>query len=415
MKIRIGYFVPEFPSQTHAFFWREKQSLADLGVEVDCLSTRRPPREISSHTWCKQAEGETSYLIPMSLKEILHSFYEIFQAGSSNWVQCLRSIFLSIDTNLLDKFKLLALVVVSGKLLWLHKRYKWCHIHVHSCANSANILLFASLLSRSKLTYSITLHGPLSDYGSNQFQKWRNASFAIVITRKLYGEIQGTLAENLPKIVKIAPMGVDCVKFKRSQPYVPWDGTEILRIFSCGRLNPCKGHEYLIRAISTLKNSGIDVLLEIAGEDEQGGKGYHKTLDALIVSIGAIDSVKLLGAISEHEVAEKLESAHIFALASLHEPLGVAIMEAMAMEVPVIATDSGGVKELVSHNLNGILVPPKDSESLGNAIKIIAQSANLANRLSENARNRVISDFQDTLSADVLVECLEITCKNVSN
>lgn len=205
------------------------------------------------------------------------------------------------------------------------------------------------------------------------------------------------------------------MKLKRTQPYVPWTSDATLRIFSCGRLNPCKGHEYLIRATGILQSSGINVLLEIAGEDEKGGKGYHKTLDALIVEIGAKDSVKLLGAISEDEVVEKLENSHIFALASLHEPLGVAIMEAMAMEVPVVATDSGGVKELVSNNVDGILVPPKDSEALAKVIKIIAQSSDISSCLSKNARSRIISDFQDTLSAEVLVQCLEMTCQNVSS
>ena len=90
-------------------------------------------------------------------------------------------------------------------------------------------------------------------------------------------------------------------------------------------------------------------------------------------------------------------------------------MEAMAMEVPVVATDSGGVKELVSNNMDGILVPPKDSEALAKVIKIIAQSSDISSRLSKNARSRIISDFQDTLSAEVLVQCLEMTCQNVSS
>ena len=76
----------------------------------------------------------------------------------------------------------------------------------------------------------------------------------------------------------------------------------------------------------------------------KGASGYHVQLSALIEARGLNNFVALPGAVSEAHVRRSLKSCHVFALLSVAEPLGVAIMEAMAMEVPVIATLSGGVR-----------------------------------------------------------------------
>src|SRR5262249_30234532 len=155
-----------------------------------------------------------------------------------------------------------------------------------------------------------------------------------------------------PSVLDIAPMGVDVSGFHRGIPYAPWEGGGPLSVFSCGRLNPCKGHADLIRAVQLVAGRGIDARLTIAGEDETGGDGYHRTLASLIEALGVGDRVQLLGAVSESRVRAELEQAHVFALASLAEPLGVAIMEAMAMSVPVVVTGAGGVPELVDRDVD---------------------------------------------------------------
>ena len=127
--------------------------------------------------------------------------------------------------------------IAGGALLSrLARKRGWSHVHVHSCAESANIALFAHRLSG--LPYSMTLHGPLSDYGKNQKQKWRHASFAIVITKKLLAEVNEQVGESLPEVVEIAPMGVELHKFNRSTPYQPFpasDGAEIVAVGNDGQ------------------------------------------------------------------------------------------------------------------------------------------------------------------------------------
>ena len=130
--------------------------------------------------------------------------------------------------------------------------------------------------------------------------------------------------------------------------------------------------------------------LEIAGEDELGGGGYHKELAAEIKQAGLDGVVTLLGAVSEERVLKGLEEAHVFSLASLAEPLGVAIMEAMALGTPVAVTGAGGVPELVRDGRDGLLVPPADPTAMADAIERIARDGNLAAELA-NARERASS------------------------
>ena len=71
MSCRIGYLVPEFPGQTHTFFWREVNALEAKGIEVDFVSTRRPPSGLISHAWAALAIQRTVYLAPLGLRGVI--------------------------------------------------------------------------------------------------------------------------------------------------------------------------------------------------------------------------------------------------------------------------------------------------------------------------------------------------------
>lgn len=401
---RIGYFVPEFPGQTHIFFWREIVALKDQDVQLDIISTRRPVAQIVSHTWSPRAQQATTYLFPLT-RNFIATVIELLRCGPAAWFRCLRAVAAASVSSWIQRFQLLAFIVIGAELSAIARQRRWQHLHVHSCANAANIALFAHLLSG--LPYSLTLHGPLEDYGTNQFQKWQYARFGIVITQKLHEEVEQALAGHLPRQVLIAPMGVDLSAFYREFPYRPWNGKTAFRIFSCGRLNFCKGHAVLIEAVAQLHHLGISVELAIAGEDEQGGVGYRKRLEAQIERLKLRNVVHLLGAVSEETVRQRLERSHVFALASLSEPLGVAIMEAMAMEVPVVVTNSGGVKELVQDGVDGILVEVNAPNQISDAILRLISNPSMAVRMGQLGRKRVQQQFHSRRSAEVLYKAIE--------
>jgi glycosyltransferase involved in cell wall biosynthesis len=406
MKKHIGYFVPEFPGQTHIFFWREVSVLEAMGVQVDILSTRIPPARTMSHTWTKVAQQRSIYLVPFTRQTLWGSLIELLRSGPQGWLACLRVIFKAKDVDLKGRLRLLMLILVGAEVAYLAQERGWQHLHVHSCADAANIALFASKLSG--LPYSMTLHGPaLEVYGPNQAQKWENAAFAIVVSQKLIAEAKHQLPHHLPNRIVFAPMGVNVEQVQRHQPYIPWEPGQVCRIFACGRLNPMKGHEYLIQAVGELRQQGIDAYLQIAGEDKEGGVGYRPVIERFIAEHDAAGFVELLGAVSEDRVRQALETSHVFALASLNEGIPVAVMEAMAMGIPVVVTDVGGNAELIDHNQDALLVPAQDVEALTTAIASVLHNPELARQLSQSSRQKIVSQFHHHRSAETLVQCLE--------
>jgi colanic acid/amylovoran biosynthesis glycosyltransferase len=197
-------------------------------------------------------------------------------------------------------------------------------------------------------------------------------------------------------------MGVNLAVFQRKNRYRPWAGQGPARLVSCGRLNRIKGHQELVEAVRLLRKKGMDVQLHICGEDERGGDGFHQQLQAQIDAVGMGAAVRLLGAVSEQRVRDEIESAHLFTLASHHEPLGVAIMEAMAMGLPVITTNAGGVPELVDHAQNGLLVNPKDPAAMAEAVELVLRDSALAERLASAARAKIEQSFHSSLSAQAI-------------
>lgn len=401
---RIGYLVPEFPGQTHNFFWREIQALRAMGARVNIVSTRRPPAGLMSTSWGAQAANETTYLFPLRITELPPVLAVLLDAGFVACYRCFRGISGAEGVTTRQRLRMLGLVVMAAKLVRTARRQKWTHVHVHSCADAANVALFAKWLGG--IEYSLVLHNPIAVYGGNQRQKWQHASFGIVITQAIFKEVRAKLAGNLPNRIEVAPMGINPLVFKRTEPYRAYDGNGNLRLFCCARLNRGKGHHILVDAVVELRHGGLSATLEIAGEDDLGGDGYRRELEALIRSRAVDGQVRLLGAVSEEVVRERLMQAHVFVLASLEEPLGVAIMEAMAMEVPVVATNAGGVPELVSDGEDGLLVEPGNAVAIADAVKALATRRELANRLSGRSRAKVLNRFSSARSAETIVRLL---------
>ena len=396
---RVGILVPEFPGQTHSFFWRELASLEAQGVEGVLISTRRPPPGLVCHDWTELAVARTHYLIPPKAGLILPTIGALL-ASPSGLAACARSILQATGMDVRGKARLMALAAAGAELKAFAQTKGLIHVHAHSAGDAAHVALFAKLLGGPN--YSLTLHGPLADYGPNQREKWRHAAFGIVITKTLRRELEAALGDALPSRLAVAPMGVAVAKYVRTRPYEAWDGMGPLRVFSCGRLNPVKGHDDLARAVLKLRNQGLNVQLRIAGEDDKGGSGYRKKLEGIIADLGLSEHVTLLGAISEERVRSELSEAHVFALGSHHEPLGVAIMEAMALSVPVVVTSAGGVPELVDDGVDGLLVDPRSPHQMADQIRRVACSPDFSLQLARAARVKIEQQFDSSISARVI-------------
>lgn len=392
---RIAVLIPEFPGQTHSFFWREIEALqAGQGIGAQIISTRLAPKAVW-HDWVEQAGAIQLYPLPKA--ELMRLLADLPAAlprlASDPDIQ-----------RILRQPKAWAFVLMALRLARICRAQGLTHLHVHSCANFA---LIAALCHQiSGITYSLVLHGPLADYGPEQPFKWKNAAFVFVITEILRAQVAEAMPDMMDK-VQVVPMGVNIDHF--SPPQVPRPDRPVpFTWFCCARLNRVKGHETLIEAAGLLRARHPDLpfRVRIAGEDEQGGTGYRRDLDAVLSAAGLGGVVELLGSVTQADVRDELQAADGFVLASRHEPLGVAYMEAMACELPVIGTEAGGVRELITQGQDGLLVPPDDAEALSLAMFRLMESPELRRALGTAARKRVIGGFSSRRSADALAVAL---------
>lgn len=396
----VMLLIPEFPGQTHNFFWREVAELEALGARVQLASTRRPPTGVQSPHWAAQAIARTGYLLPLAPAALPGMAWVALRAGPLRWWRAL-GVILGSEGGIQRNLKLAALALIACRLVALARAAGIRHVHVHSCADAALVALFAQLLGG--LDYSLTLHGALAHYGPDQSSKWRHARFAIVVSQTLLAQVRTALAGALPARVTVAPMGVDTGFFQRQQPFQPWRPGQPLRVFSCARLNRHKGHATAVQLVAALLADGLDVTLQIAGEDDRGGAGYRQELTAQIAALGLASRVTLLGALSAFAVREQQEHAHLFVLLSEDEALGVAYMEAMAMELPVLGCRVGGVPELIEDGVCGRLVPPGSADSARAAVHAMLDDASAAVRMGQRARQVVVERFSSRCSAQALL------------
>lgn len=397
LTLHIGYVIPEFPGQTHSFFWREIEALEARGATVSLISTRRPPQHVMPHGWAAGAARRTFYLHPPSVRDAGRTL------AAAPALTRLRPAFAGRPAR--EAVTLAALLPFAVKLRD-HTRAKGIdHLHLGSAGNTAAIAAFSRLLGGPP--YSLTLHNPVVVFGPSQDLKWKHAAFGAAITEDILDDLRTKHGNSLPEEMFVQPMGVDTDRFDRDRPYAPWQPGEPLRIFSCGRLNRVKGHEDAIAAVGMLVSRGIDARLAIAGEDDHGGAGYRRVLERVVAESGLGDRVTLLGAVDEATIVRHLNEAHIFALASFAEPLGVVYMEAMSCGVPTIGTRAGGVPVLIRDGENGVLVSPREPMALAEAIEGVARNPDWAAELGAKGRETAVERFRATIGAERIFRAIE--------
>lgn len=406
----IAYLSPEFPGQTHSFIWRELEVLRAHGLHVRLLSTKRPPAGIRSHAWTGEAMNSTAFLNRPSARDALGAAGVALRAGPRRWVRALRTLRSGVAESRASHkdsvSKLWATLPMGLMLAARARREGWRHLHVHSAAKAAMVAAVASMLS--PVTYSVILHGFLHTYGPHQGIKFGNALFGMVITDAILQDLRRAIGDVEADLV-VAPMGVDLERFTRATEYPTWSPDQPLRLFSCGRFIHGKGHGDLIGACLQMLDDGVPLQLTIAGEDAAEGAGYRREQQVRVDATPHAAAFRFLGAVNEDAICKELDAAHAFVLMSHEEGLGVSIMEAMAYEVPVVASDAGGIRELITHDVEGLLATPQDPAAIRAALeRVMAESGEggAIDRWRQAAREKVERDYTSARSAGVLMDAL---------
>jgi glycosyltransferase involved in cell wall biosynthesis len=184
--------------------------------------------------------------------------------------------------------------------------------------------------------------------------------------------------------IRVIYSGVDPEPFENIPPSTG-DGSAVV-IGTVAALEERKGHRFLLEAAVKLKRQGHRLRYRIAGDGSE-----KESLKNLARALGIEEEVEFLGFVSD--VPAFLSSIDVFVLPSLFEGLGVAALEAMAAAKPVVATNVGGLGEIVAHEKTGLLAPPADSSSLARAIAEMVSRRDRMREMGKNGRARVREHF----------------------
>jgi glycosyltransferase involved in cell wall biosynthesis len=268
-------------------------------------------------------------------------------------------------------------------------------VHAHFAAEATQIARYLSLLTG--IPFTVCTHGyDVFFKPPPNYPELANAAAHMLAISEYNCRY---LAKNhgVPKSkLHVVHCGVDIQRFCRKSPY-PSTSTRPLRLLSIGRLEPVKGQKYLIDACAILADRGVDFFLDILGDGN-----LREELQQQVDDLGLQERIRLRGAAQPEEVVNALEEAHIFVLPSLSEGISVAAMEAMAMELPVIATSVNGMPELVEHEISGLLIEPADSGQLAAAIERYGNDADFALRVGRCAREKICSEFNAAIQHEKL-------------
>jgi glycosyltransferase involved in cell wall biosynthesis len=257
------------------------------------------------------------------------------------------------------------------------------HLHAHFGTNSAEVAMLVHALGGPQ--WSFTVHGP-EEFDNVQLirltEKIRRSAFVVAISSygrsQLYRLVEH---EHWPKI-KVVHCGLEPAYFAETASPSP----EGRRFVCVGRLSEQKGQLLLIEAARCLAERGVDFELVLAGDGP-----LRADIEACIRRYNLQEQVRITGWISAAEVRKQILAARALVLPSFAEGLPIVIMEAMALQRPVISTFVAGIPELVRSREQGWLVPAGNVEELVQAIQTCLDTpADTLIRMGKAAYKRVV-------------------------
>jgi colanic acid/amylovoran biosynthesis glycosyltransferase len=393
MSDRIAYIVSRFPHLPETFILREMVQLEKLGWQVELYPLILQRQELiheEARSWL-----ERSHRVPWSSFSLLRSNIRHFIRHPGQYVSLLARV---IRENLRSQKFLARALLLFPRAVWMADDFRKQginHIHAHYATHPALVAWLINQLTG--IPYSVTVHAhDIFVEKPMLATKLHDSIFISSISefnRRYLVDLLGPWVQDKTEIVH---MGIDPSYYQRGKK-IQSGSSRSLEILSVGSLQPYKGHIYLIKACSLLKQQGIPFHCRIVG-----GGDLHDQLACAIQENYLDGLVELLGPRTQAEVSSLLRTANCYIQPSVitttgkMEGIPVALMEAMVSKVPVVATSISGVPELVRHGETGWLVPPEDVFALASALVEIYQDSAEAERRAELGCQWVMEEFEVT-------------------
>jgi glycosyltransferase involved in cell wall biosynthesis len=333
--------------------------------------------------------GITSYVFSLA-KALKAKGYNVYVASSGGDLleDVIKEGIIYIHIPIKTKSEISPRILISYfKLSGLIKKYNIQIIHCHSRTTQ---VLGYFLYKRTGAAYVSTCHGFFKKrFSRRAFPCW--GKNVIAISQQVREHLINDFKVD-DKDISVIHNGIDIDKFKTQGQRSKIEAKQRFGLGQgpvvgiVGRLSDVKGHIYLIQAMKVALKSFPEAQLLIVGDG--------KMKDELAGLVKELDIGKnVIFMPSARDTSVMLSAMDIFVMPSLKEGLGLSLMEAMAAGLPVIGSDVGGIKSLIQHDVNGLLVEPADVEGLSSGILELLNDQEKAKALGQRARDFIARNF----------------------
>jgi colanic acid/amylovoran biosynthesis glycosyltransferase len=384
---RVAYILLWFPEPTQTFILDEVNTLVGLGLDVTVFTLYGPrsPRRLAG---LAPVQAPVVHLGLAASKEIMRSVTHLRKDWGAAAPPFLRKV-------LLRRWRSLE---TAGEALWaalagvhLAARFRtggFTHLHAPWANGPATAAWVASGLSGIPFSFCAHAHDIYPPDGA-LLEKLEAASFVRTIShtnRRYLMDLDPQAADKIVHITYGVPL--------EAAPRSPRTMTPPFRLLALGRLVEKKGFPVLLAACRHLSEWGVDFQLTLAGDGPD-----RRRLTNLVQEYALQDRVDFLGHVPHNQVPELFGQADLFVMPCLvarrgdRDGLPNVILEALAFQVPVVATDVNGINEAVLPGETGWLVPPEEPRLLAQAIREALAHPEESQRRAQAGRELVGRDF----------------------
>jgi glycosyltransferase involved in cell wall biosynthesis len=295
---------------------------------------------------------------------------------------------------------------VGAVVVWEEcRRRRLHHVHAHFTSPAADVARLVALLGagdRPAWSWSFTAHGTdiFNDSPQRLAGKVRDADLVICVSHFGRSRLMAMVEDDHWDKIRVirCGLGVDWLASAAARA----DIDAPLKVLSIGRLEREKGHAILLEALARLHQRGVPIRAEIVG-----GGSLHDTLQRRAAELRIEAVVSFTGPVGQDRIRAHYLEADVFCLPSLGEGVPVVLMEAMACGLPVVATRTMGIPELVEDGMEGMLVDPGRPQPLADALQQLSEDTELRFRMGDAGRVKVRTEFALENAVDELRLCFE--------
>lgn len=386
-QLQVAYIIGTYPLLTTTFIDREIRLLRQQGVTIGVYSIRRSSRKLSPEQ--KAAQEEVTYLLPVSplLLLLAHLFFAV-QRPAVYW----RTLFYLLTRPhpaLKARLKTFLHFGEGVYAAYLLRERPYDQIHAHFVDRATTVALIASRLL--DIPYSATAHA--NDIFVDPIllpEKIAEARFVATCTNYNKTHLETLLNGGKKGKLRCIYHGLDTSRYEPPARST----TDYPLILAVGQLKEKKGFPYLLEACRLLQDRGYDFHCTIVGEGPARGQ-----LEEQIRRLGLEGTVTLSGALAHADVIQKYRLATIFVLPCIlsadgdRDGIPNVILEAMAMQLPVVSTRHSGIPEVVEDGYNGLLVPPAEAKPLAEALAQLLDDPGSRLKYGMKGRETIIEAF----------------------